>query len=117
MTTNTQLYLSIGYCLFLVVLAWIFYVKQPKKINSLYGYRTLRSMASQEAWKAANAYSSLFMLRLCGYCMILPFLGYLFYPKQNLFVTLMLHSALLVSVIFFTQRYLKARFDDKGNPK
>ncbi len=117
MTHNTQLYWAIGYCLFLLVLGWFFYAKQPKKINSLYGYRTLRSMASQASWKAANHYASLFTLRLFAYAMVLPFIGYGLYPNQNLFVTIMVHCGLLLSVIWFTERFLKARFDSQGNPK
>ncbi|MFN7013015.1 MAG: SdpI family protein [Bacteroidia bacterium] len=34
----------------------------PKKINSLYGYRTSRSMKSIEAWVVANRFSSKVMI-------------------------------------------------------
>ncbi|MDP4629843.1 MAG: SdpI family protein [Flavobacteriales bacterium] len=35
----------------------------PKKINSIYGYRTARSMKSQENWDIAQRYSSRLMLK------------------------------------------------------
>ena len=35
----------------------------PKKINSIYGYRTARSMKSQENWDKAQRYSSRLMLK------------------------------------------------------
>lgn len=35
----------------------------PKKINGLYGYRTSRSMKSQENWDIAQRYSSQLMLK------------------------------------------------------
>ena len=35
----------------------------PKKINSIYGYRTARSMKSQENWDKAHRYSSRLMLK------------------------------------------------------
>lgn len=35
----------------------------PKKINSLYGYRTLNSMRSQERWDYAQSYSAKEMIR------------------------------------------------------
>ena len=35
----------------------------PKKINSLYGYRTSRSMKNQENWDIAQRYSSQLMLK------------------------------------------------------
>jgi uncharacterized membrane protein len=35
----------------------------PKKINGIYGYRTSRSMKSQENWDTAQRYSSRLMLK------------------------------------------------------
>lgn len=35
----------------------------PKKINGIYGYRTSRSMKSQENWDIAQRYSSQLMLK------------------------------------------------------
>lgn len=35
----------------------------PKKINGIYGYRTARSMKSQENWDIAQRYSSQLMLK------------------------------------------------------
>ncbi len=35
----------------------------PKKINGIYGYRTSRSMKSQENWDRAQRYSSRLMLK------------------------------------------------------
>ena len=35
----------------------------PKKINSLYGYRTKRSMSSQELWDFSQIYSARLMSR------------------------------------------------------
>ncbi|MBX2955616.1 MAG: SdpI family protein [Cyclobacteriaceae bacterium] len=40
----------------MVVLSYIFKRFPPKKINPVYGYRTPRSMRSQEAWDCANLY-------------------------------------------------------------
>lgn len=34
----------------------VFLRRPPRKINGAYGYRTARSMASQEAWDFAHAY-------------------------------------------------------------
>lgn len=35
----------------------------PKKINSFYGYRTTKSMKSDENWQAAQKYMSVFFIR------------------------------------------------------
>jgi uncharacterized membrane protein len=37
--------------------------RPPKKINHIYGYRTKRSMASQDAWDFAQIYSANLMYR------------------------------------------------------
>ncbi|HMP98127.1 MAG TPA: SdpI family protein [Cyclobacteriaceae bacterium] len=45
----------------LLVIGYLFMRFPPKKINHFYGYRTPRSMRSQEAWDFANKYSSALM--------------------------------------------------------
>ncbi|MDR1801246.1 MAG: SdpI family protein [Lachnospiraceae bacterium] len=40
-------------CLLLVI-GLIFWLRPPKKINTAWGYRSARSMKSQEAWDFAN---------------------------------------------------------------
>jgi uncharacterized membrane protein len=42
----------------LLVLSFLYKKFPPKKINQFYGYRTSRSMKSQEAWDCANLYSA-----------------------------------------------------------
>ena len=46
----------------LLLIALIVKYNQPKKINALYGYRTKRSMQSEESWVAANRYSTVLMI-------------------------------------------------------
>lgn len=117
MTDLTQLIIVLGYCALMLILAWLFYNYRPKKINSLYGYRTARSMQNQQIWDEANHYSSLFMLKLSVYCFGLPLIGYWLYPQYNVLISLLLHSFLLILIIVFTERHLKTRFDKEGNPK
>lgn len=40
----------------MVVFGWVFRTHPPKKINWFYGYRTKRSVSSQEAWDFAHAH-------------------------------------------------------------
>ena len=42
----------------LIVVGFILLKYPPKEINSLYGYRTEKSMKSQEAWDFAQIFSS-----------------------------------------------------------
>ena len=41
----------------------ILWLKPPKKINSIYGYRTRRSMSSQSKWDIAQIYSGKLLVR------------------------------------------------------
>src|SRR5688500_11632311 len=42
----------------LILLAGLFYLFPPKKINWFYGYRSRRSMSSDKLWQFANRYSA-----------------------------------------------------------
>lgn len=44
--------------LLLLIFGWIFQKHPPRRVNGLYGYRTARSMKSQELWDFAQ--------QLCG---------------------------------------------------
>jgi len=46
----------------------------PKKINSIYGYRTSRSMKNQENWDLAQRFSSQFMLKQGLIMLLLAFI-------------------------------------------
>ena len=117
MTDLIQLYIVLGYIGLILALSWWFYKKPPKNINSIYGYRTSRSMQNQQMWEEANRYSAIFSLRLNLYCLALPFIGYVLYPEFNILVSLLTHAVLLILIIVFTEAHLKARFDADGQPK
>lgn len=117
MSADNQLYLALGYCLLLAILAVVFYKNPPKEINSLYGYRTPRSQANPTIWKAANDFSRSYMLKVCLAAMALPFVGYLLFSEQNLIITIIVHTILVISTFFTTEQYLNTNFDQEGNPK
>ncbi|WP_448607436.1 SdpI family protein [Paenimyroides ceti] len=64
--TDIENYLGVlslcGVSFILAGLAMLFF--PPKKINSLYGYRTTNSMKNQKNWDFAQKYSTKFMLLL-----------------------------------------------------
>lgn len=95
----------------------LFLKHPPQEINGIYGYRTSRSMASQEAWNYAHAYFGklwlilgLVMLILCTPAM-LPCLG-----KDDNAVGLWggilcgIECVILILPIIPTERALKRRF-------
>lgn len=47
-----------------ILAGFVMYFFPPKKINSLYGYRTTNSMKSQQNWDFAQKYSTKLMLLL-----------------------------------------------------
>jgi uncharacterized membrane protein len=70
----------------------------PKKINSLYGYRTSRSMKSQENWDLAQSFSSQLMLKQ-GLIMLLLAFILAFLPIPSEVATLISMLLLVMSVI------------------
>jgi len=117
MTNEEQLYLALGYCTLMVFLAIIFKSFPPTKINSLYGYRTRRSMTNDTIWKAANTFWPNLFLKLNIACFILPGILYFTFPQQNLLTTVIINTVLVIAIIFITERHLNQSFDKDGNPK
>jgi uncharacterized membrane protein len=114
-TADEQLWWSLGYCAFMLILAYILRKFPPKKINHIYGYRTKRSMRNQDTWKMANDYSSELMLRFCLYSFMIPALGCFLFPEYNLLVTIIINTILVISIIYYTETHLKKHFDAEGN--
>ena len=117
MNTENELYLSLGYGVFMLLLFLIFRAFPPKKINHLYGYRTARSMANETVWEDANNYSMKLGVQLGIWSMFLPLFYYFIWPEQLLLATVITHTALLLFIIVGTERYLDQRYDKKGQPK
>jgi len=99
----------------LVFLRW-----PPHEINGVYGYRTARSMASQEAWDFAHKYMGKLWL-IVGLCVLpptvavmLPCLG-----KDTDTVGFwggiwcLVECVIMILPIIPTERALKRRFPDK----
>lgn len=86
----------------------------PKKINSLYGYRTSRSMQSHEAWHFSQKYSSR-ILAVVGLVFAILGVGSLFFPKLDDMVSALVSISVVlggVFIMFFkTERQLAKRFD------
>lgn len=93
----------------------IFLIKfPPKKINGFYGYRTSRSMQSQESWNYSQLYSSKIMVFL-GFVYTVLGIGSLFIPKQEDMVGAIISIVIVLSGVFFmffkTERVLAKKFD------
>jgi len=117
MEAQEQLLIAVGYLVFMLVVSFIFLKYPPKKINHLYGYRTKLSMANQEIWKVANDYSAKLMVKITLISIVFPPILYFIYPQKNLLITIVIHTVLLLSTLYFTEKHLDIDFDKDGNPK
>ncbi len=65
------------------IVALLFYLFKPKKINSLYGYRTKKSMKDKESWDFSQKYSSKIFLSFSILLLILQLLMYLIFGYKE----------------------------------
>ncbi len=72
----------------LLVLAVLFLLFPPRKINYVYGYRTPRSMKSREAWNYANRFSAKYLLGLALLTCLLQAVLILLLPMERAIVWL-----------------------------
>ncbi len=94
----------------------------PKKINTIYGYRTARSMKNRETWEFAHHHSGR-LWRVLG-CVMLPLsVAPLFFVIGKDEGTLSIMGLVILGIqvlallgsIFPTELALKKRFDEDGN--
>jgi uncharacterized membrane protein len=112
-------YLSIwaGGPLLLFILFFIFSLFPPKKINSLYGYRTPNSMKSQENWDFANRYSNrlalvlffIFSILASAHIVVLYHLELKPTDEMTTVMMLVYTTLPLLPMILLTERALKNR--------
>lgn len=98
----------------LFIVSLVFWKFPPKKINSLYGYRTHKTMQNQDIWDFANA---LFNQNLIIYAAISFIAGLLFAyvaPSQTSWQPMALVLLTLLVCIIKTERALKDNFTEEG---
>lgn len=93
-----------------ILIGLFFTYHPPKEINSLYGYRTARSMASQEAWDAAHSISGRVYLRLGLAITAIVITINLLVPISSdtiMFIDLGIGLIGVISPIFYVEKKLK----------
>lgn len=103
---------SVG-ILFMIIGAFL--IKYPpKKINSLYGYRTSRSMQSHKAWHFSQRYSSKILFVL-GVVNTILGVSSLFTVKLDDMISAVISIAIVLGGVFImfykTEKQLEKRFD------
>ena len=111
---NLTLFLPL---IIIAITGYYFKNNPPKKINKMVGYRTKRSMASQEAWDFAQVYSSglMFTWSLAG----IVGLALQLYTQQSTnpssfaVTSIGVLLAIIAGVLYFTEKELKNNFGNK----
>ena len=124
--------MAFGYIMLLVILIMplmmvgfglLLMKNPPKKINSYYGYRTRRSVRSQETWDFAHYYFGKLWL-VCGLVSLplslVPLCLVLGKSEQVIsvagLIVLGIQTLLLLVTILLTERALMKKFDEFGKP-
>lgn len=94
MLMNTVMGLS------LVIIGAIAAKKPPKKINTMYGYRTKLAMSTQEHWDRAQALSGPMIVKQGLFLMLLGVAGF-FTPRVSELGEVVLSMLLLGGVVYY----------------
>ena len=98
-----------------IITGFIMYKFPPKKINSLYGYRTTNSMKTQERWDFSQKYSSVLML-YCGlFLVLISFLGLFFELSKvkEVLMSMILIFLVIFAIIYKTETAIKQKFKNE----
>ena len=109
--------LIIGYYLLWMLMGLIFYLNPPRKINGLYGYRTLRSMKNPQNWHYANKLAPKYMIIFTHACFGIALLYFFLFKDKLSFTAIFLpvnflYCFSLIFMIPIIERKLK-RFEAK----
>lgn len=96
-----------------IIAGYISRVFPPKKINLLYGYRTLNSMKSKERWDFAQSYSSQLMIQSGVLIFLLCFASLFLRFSEVIEVVIALGWVITLTIYIFikTEKALKVQFD------
>lgn len=99
----------------LLLVAILFRAFPPRRVNSLYGYRTPRSMRNDDTWKEANRYSANLMVGLSGLLVVFQaILLWTLGARTSLLLSTGLTVGVLVILIVCTEVHLGRLFDEDG---
>lgn len=97
-----------------LITAGITCVFPPKKINSLYGFRTYSSMTSQERWDFAQKISIAYMFRASLCLMVFSLTGIFFRWPEHIKTGVGMGAVIVMVLVFiaFTEKAIKQRFPE-----
>lgn len=87
----------------------------PKKINGLYGYRTLSSMKNQERWDFSQKYAAVEMIKLGALLTLSSIIGLIYSPNGK--IAMVLGLALMILMVVFllirVEKAIKTKFSNE----
>ena len=109
--------------LIMIIFGKVFSKTAPKNINYLFGYRTNRSMKSQETWNFAHKVIGKIwwiwgiVILIVSVVVLILFVGADNDTIGNASCIIIFAQLIFLFItIFFVERKLKKNFDDDGNP-
>ena len=103
----------------LIIIGGIWCKKPPKKVNGLYGYRTVLSMKNDDTWLFAHKHLGVVWLAF-GIVMLVPTIIAIVvgaWSQNNIAGVLFGQVALIIISVFPTYFALKKTFDENGERK
>ncbi len=107
LTDNPLFFIPVSVGFIFIILGFYMLLFPPRKINSLYGYRTTSSMKNQDRWDFAQNYASKEMIKLGFILALSGLLGLIFEPQANL-ATIMGLAFMIIMIIILIIRVEKA---------
>jgi len=98
----------------IAITAYYFRYNPPQEINPMMGYRTKRSMKSQEAWDFSQKYSANLLSNWATASTIGLLINYFINkpedPTNFTITSVVLMVILVIGVVYFTEKELKNKF-------
>lgn len=119
-------YFAVMVAVFVIPLAMVVcgmsYTKRgPKRISKVHGYRTKMSMKNRETWDFAHKYLGDLWFKLGAPLLaVTSVVSLLIFRESNpailewCTVVILIHAAIMVIPVYFTEKALKANFDENG---
>ncbi|WP_417214215.1 SdpI family protein [Bizionia sp.] len=100
-TSNPMFIIPVSTGLIFLIVGFIMMKFPPKKINGLYGYRTVSSMKNQERWDFAQIYSAIEMMKLGVVLALTGLLGFIVQPNEKIATLIGISFMVILVVVLF----------------
>lgn len=98
----------------LLFFSLVFYFFPPKKINSIYGYRTNKSMKNEEVWHFANAFFNKTLLKYAAISFVFALLFVFILSVEITWQPMVILLLTLAVSVIKTEQTLSQFYDSDG---